>query len=306
MTAAQTGTSLLIGMAAAVVIASLLRPGRQQRGDGFKESWNGLLQRWIMGTAYALMPSRVADVPFLLWHTACQVLRGGTRIPDPARTYSRPDTFAGLCRDISPETILAAARCGFFPWCHFGPLKWWTRENRMVLFLDERHIAKRLKRDMKKSPYRVTFDAAFKDVIRACAGHRSYNRHSLTWITPQIMRLYTALHQMGHAHSFEVWSKDGRLVGGGYGLAVGRVFYTESQFSHESNTSKMGFASLNHHLAKWGFVLNDGKDYTPTIDAMGFRAIPREEFEALLAEHAHGGGRSGPWTVEADLATVAA
>jgi leucyl/phenylalanyl-tRNA--protein transferase len=68
----------------------------------------------------------------------------------------------------------------------------------------------------------------------------------------------------------------------------------------------MGFAVLNHHLAKWGYVLNDGKDFTPTIDAMGFRAIPREEFEALLVEHAHGGGRSGPWTVEADLATVAA
>ncbi len=68
----------------------------------------------------------------------------------------------------------------------------------------------------------------------------------------------------------------------------------------------MGFAVFNHHLAKWGYVLNDGKDFTPTIDAMGFRAIPRDEFEALLAEHAHGGGRSGPWTVEADLATVAA
>ena len=93
------------------------------------------------------------------------------------------------------------------------------------------------------------------------------------------------LHDLGFAHSFEVWSADGRLIGGGYGIAIGRVFYTESQFSRESNTSKMGFASLNHHLAKWGFVLNDGKDFTPTIDAMGFRAIPRAEFEAMLREH---------------------
>jgi leucyl/phenylalanyl-tRNA--protein transferase len=180
----------------------------------------------------------------------------------------------------------------------------------MVLFLAEQHIAKRLKRDMKKSPYRVTFDTAFDQVIKACAGPRKGRPRGLTWITPQIMRLYAALYDQGHAHSFEVWSADGRLVGGGYGLAVGRIFFTESQFSRESNTSKMGFATLNHHLAKWGFVLNDGKDFTATIDAMGFRAIPRREFEALLKEHAQGSGKPGPqsgrWTVEADLATIAA
>ena len=102
-----------------------------------------------------------------------------------------------------------------------------------------------------------------------------------------------------------MWSADGRLVGGGYGVAVGRVFYTESQFSRESNTSKMGFASLNYHLAKWGYVLNDGKDFTPTIDAMGFRAIPRAEFEAILAEHGASGGHAGAWVVEDDLATIA-
>jgi leucyl/phenylalanyl-tRNA--protein transferase len=120
------------------------------------------------------------------------------------------------------------------------------------------------------------------------------------------MRLYAGLHDLGHAHSFEVWSADGRLVGGGYGLAVGRVFFTESQFSHESNTSKMGFATLNHHLARWGYVLNDGKDPTPALSEAGFRAVPRHEFEALLEEHAHAGGKTGRWTVETDLATVAA
>ena len=259
-----------------------------------------------MGTAYACHPKRAFDLPFLLWLTLADLARGGTLIPDPANTHSRPDTFGGICRDISPDTILAAARLGFFPWCHLGPLKWWTRQERMVLFLDEQHIAKRLRRDMRKSPYRVTFDCAFDEVIKACAGPRKGRPRGLTWITPQIMQLYAALHDQGHAHSFEVWSPDGELVGGGYGLAVGRVFFTESQFSRASNTSKMGFAVLNHHLAKWGYVLNDGKDFTPTIDAMGFRAIPRVEFEALLAEHAHVGGRSGPWTVEADLATVAA
>lgn len=272
----------------------------------FRETPKEKLLRWLMGTAYACHPKRVADLPFLWWGMLADVARGGTAMPSAARTRARPDTFAGICRDISPEKILAAARQGYFPWCHLGPLKWWTRSKRTVLFLGEQHMAKRLRREMKKSPYRVTFDEAFDDVIKACAGPRKGRPRGLTWITPQIMRLYATLHDMGYAHSFEVWSPDGRLVGGGYGLSIGRVFFTESQFSSESNTSKMGFATLNYHLAKWGYVLNDGKDYTPTIDAMGFRAIPRAEFEAILAQHAHSGARSAPWTVEADLATVAA
>jgi leucyl/phenylalanyl-tRNA--protein transferase len=175
----------------------------------------------------------------------------------------------------------------------------------MVLFLDERHIAKRLRRDMRKTTYRVTFDETFDEVIKACAEPRKGRPVGLTWITPKIMGLYSALHDMGVAHSFEVWSDDGRLVGGGYGIAVGRVFYTESQFSRESNTSKMGFASFNHHLAKWGFLVNDGKDYTSTIDAMGFRSIPRAEFEQILAEHGSKAPRTGRWTVEDSLAAVA-
>ncbi|HRO51378.1 MAG TPA: GNAT family N-acetyltransferase, partial [Hyphomicrobium sp.] len=109
-------------------------------------------------------------------------------------------------------------------------------------------------------------------------------------------------------HSFEVWDADGKLVGGGYGLAVGPVFMTESQFSLAPNTSKMGFAVLNYHLAKWGFLANDGKDFTPTIDAMGFRAIPRAEFDVLLDDRAAEAKMTAPagrWSVEADMATVA-
>jgi leucyl/phenylalanyl-tRNA--protein transferase len=272
----------------------------------FRETPKETLLRWFMGIAFACHPKRIADLPFLMWHMAADMAHGGTRVPSDATTHARPDTFAGVARDIAPEHIITAARRGFFPWAHVGPLKWWTRSERMVLFLNEHHIGKRLRRDMRKTQLRVTFDEAFDEVIKACAEPRKGRPLGLTWITPKIMRLYAALHDLGFAHSFEVWSADGRLVGGGYGIAVGRVFYTESQFSRESNTSKMGFASLNYHLAKWGFVLNDGKDFTPTIDAMGFRAIPRSEFEAILAEHGTSGGHTQPWVVEADLATVAA
>lgn len=277
---------------------------RAARRDAlFRESWNTWAQRWALGTAYALMPERLATFPHLVMHTVADALRGGTRIPDRSRTKPTPDTFGGICHDVSPETVMAACHRGFFPWCHCGPLKWWTREQRMVLFYDEYHIGKRLRRDMKKAPYRVTFDQAFEEVIVACAGHRSYNKHSLTWITPKIMRLYTDLFDEGYAHSFEVWDMEGKLVGGGYGLSVGRVFMTESQFSLARDTSKMGFAVLNYHLAKWGYVLNDGKDFTPTIEAMGFRLIPGSEYAAILKDAA--GGHTSLWNVEATLAEVA-
>ncbi len=302
------GVTPLANVEMSRVPMSLSRPAAaapDKRALLFRETPAERLIRCLMGTAYACHPKRVRDLPFLLWAVLADLARGGTAVPDPAVTRQRPDTFAGVPRSISPATVLIAARRGFFPWCHFGPLKWWTRENRMVLALSEQRITKNIRRNMRKNPYRVTFDHAFDDVIKACAGRRKGRPSGLTWITPQIMRLYSKLHDQGHAHSFEVWSKDGRLVGGGYGIAVGAVFFTELQFSHESNTSKMGFAALNYHLAKWGYVLNDGKDETPALLEVGFQRIPRAQFEAALAEHAHSGGRTAPWTVEADLATIA-
>lgn len=271
----------------------------------FRETPKQAAMRWLMGAAYACQPKRVRDVPFLIWNTAADMARGGTRDPGPASLCARPEGFAGVCRDITPHRIVTAARRGYFPWCHCGPLKWWTRNERMVIAPGDFRISKDAKRLMRRGDYRVTFDEAFDEVIKACAEPRK-GRPMLTWITPKIMHLYAALHDLGIAHSFEVWNAEGELVGGGYGIAVGRVFYTESQFSRASNTSKIGFACLNHHLAKWGFLLNDGKDFTPTLKDMGFRTIPRAEFEAVLAEHG-AAETSAPqkWALETDLATIA-
>jgi len=280
--------------------------GDATRDELFRESPYDMGLRWFMGAAYACHPKRISSLPYLLYWTLADIARGGTDVPDQARTHNPPDTFGGVCRDITPEKIMTAARLGFFPWCHLGPLKWWTRSQRMVLVPSELHIPKRLRREMRKTTYKVTFDRAFDDVIKACAGHRKGRPTGLTWITPQIMRLYSKLFDQGHAHSFEVWSEDGRLIGGGYGIAFGRIFVGESQFSHETNTSKMGFASLHHHLAKWGYVLSDGKDYTQVISSLGFDMIPRAKYEAILKEHAYSGGKEGVWEVEDDLATIAA
>jgi leucyl/phenylalanyl-tRNA--protein transferase len=300
------GTVMLLAIAiaaAAMLTAALwLRAGHYGK---YADQPRFTVQRWILGIAYALQPARIRDLPYLLLYTAADLLRGGTRVPDPARTKSRPDTFAGVCRSISPETMLAGLRLGFFPWCHVGPLKWWTREKRMVLFFDEHKLEKRCLREMKKNTYRVSFDTAFDDVVRECAAPRAYNWHTLTWITPLMRRLYADLHRLGFAHSFEIWNGSGELVGGGFGIAIGRIFISDSLFSRERDVSKMVSSALYYHLAKWGYVLCDGRDYTAMQDAMGYREISRAEHEKLLAKHTHAGGHSAPWVAEADLATVA-
>jgi leucyl/phenylalanyl-tRNA--protein transferase len=200
--------------------------------------------------------------------------------------------------------LLAAYRRGLYPLAHVAPLKWWSPPQRSVLFFEKLHVAKRLRRQMRQGHYTVTFDRDFEGVIAACAGHRAGRWH-LTWITPRVMRAYAELFDAGHAHSFEVWNERGELAGGGYGVAVGGAFMTESQFSREPNTSKIGFTVLNWHLAHWGFAFNDGKLMTPTCHDMGFREIPRREFLARLGEAIRQPGKSGRWQVEADMAAVA-
>ena len=158
-----------------------------------------------------------------------------------------------------------------------------------MLFFPETHLAKRLRRQMRQGQYTVTFDRDFEGVIAACAGRRSGRWH-LTWITPKIMRTYAALYDAGHAHSFEVWNAKGELIGGGYGVSTGGAFSTELQFSREPNTSKIGFAVLNWHLATWGYAFNDGKLMTPTCQDLGFREIARGDYLTPA-----GAGRTPPW-----------
>ena len=209
-----------------------------------------------------------------------------------------------MAHDLSPATLLAAYRRGLFPKGHFGPLKWVSPSERCVLFFDEYHISRRIRSIMRQDKYKVTFDRDFEGVIKACAAPRSGRWH-LTWITPRIMRSYAELYDAGYVHSFEVWNKDGELVGGGYGVVLGGVFVIESQFSHESNTSKIGFSVLNWHLAKWGFLMSDNKLPTPVTLQMGFRVIPRGDYLRDLTLALGREGRPGRWEVEAGPKLVA-
>jgi leucyl/phenylalanyl-tRNA--protein transferase len=276
----------------------------QRREALFREEPIERLERWALGTVWALHPRRIGNLPALARLWAADLISPATELPDPIRTINRIG-MVGIARDLSVPTLMDAYRRGLFALAHFGPSKWYSPDERCVLQFDGYHIGKQVRRLLRQGRYSVTFDRDFEGVIKNCAGRRQGKWH-LTWITPRVMRAFAELYDAGHVHSFEVWNEDGALVGGGYGVAAGRVFFTESQFSLEKNTSKLGLTVLNWHLAHWGFVLNDGKWETPTLADMGFRPIPRNAFLLRLAQAAHAGNRVGRWQVETDLKTVAA
>lgn len=279
--------------------------GRAARRSAlFRETFPETAERWALGLAWALMPSRIGGLPGLIRMSFDELLAPNYALPDPERALAQPPGLAGIVHDLTLPTLLTAFRRGLYPFAHLGPLKWWSPPTRSLLFFDELHIAKRLRRQMRQGRYTVTFDRDFEGVIKACAGTRTGRWH-VTWITPKIMHAFTQAYDAGYAHSFEVWNEKGELAGGGYGVAIGDVFVTESQFSREPNTSKIGFTVLNWHLAQWGFAFNDGKLMTPTCRDMGFREVPRADFLRRLSQAERKRERTGRWQVEADLATIA-
>ncbi len=278
--------------------------GSDRRSMLLRESLAQTIERWTLGLAWSLMPSRIRGVPNVIGLCVRELLAADHALPDPEITFAHPRGLAGIVHDLSASTLAAAYRRGLYPLAHVWPLKWWSPPSRSVLFFDDFHIAKRLRRQMRHDNYKVTFDRDFEAVIAGCAGNRAGRWH-LTWITPKVMRAYAELFDAGYAHSFEVWNARGELAGGGYGVAVGGAFITESQFSREPNTSKMGFSVLNWHLARWGFAFNDGKVMTPTCRDMGFCEIPRDDYLFKLALVERKPGKLGRWQTEVELATVA-
>lgn len=288
-------------LAGSALSASRVVSGRDRL---FRERPMDRLRRVALAVAYVMQPKRIARAPALAAGIIASMARGGVAVPTSSDLKAAPGGFAGVVKDATPISLMAAHRAGFFPQAHMGPLKWWTRSRRYVLKLDERFVPKRIAGYMRKAKLQLTFDRAFDEVIAACAEPRP-GRPRLTWITPNIKRLYAELHDLGHAHSFELWDEAGALVGGGYGVAVGQVFVTESLFSRVPNASKIGFQALNYHLERWGFVLNDVKDFAPHFDRMGLRHIPRADYEELLNEYGDTATRA-TWVVEATPAEVGA
>ncbi|MBO0642269.1 leucyl/phenylalanyl-tRNA--protein transferase [Pseudomonas stutzeri] len=202
----------------------------------------------------------------------------------PLETALRePNGLLAAGGDLRPERLLAAYRHGCFPWYQEGqPLLWWSPDPRTVLFPDELHVSRSLRKRMRHGDYRVTFDKAFAEVIQGCAGPRSYADG--TWITTPMQDAYVRMHEMGVAHSVEVWQQ-GQLVGGLYGLAMGELFFGESMFSRATDASKVGFVTLVERLREWGFALIDCQMPTRHLESFGARSIPRAAFAEALAMH---------------------
>ena len=203
--------------------------------------------------------------------------------PPLSKAMREPNGLLAAGGDLSPERLIQAYRHGCFPWFEEGqPILWWSPDPRTVLLPAEVHVSRSLRKVLRQDRFRVTFDRDFAAVIAECAGPRNYTDG--TWITDDMQRAYLALHEQGHAHSVEVWDGDA-LVGGLYGLAMGRLFFGESMFSRADNASKVGFVTLVEHLQQAGFVLIDCQMPTDHLHSLGARSIPREVFAGYLSQY---------------------
>lgn len=214
----------------------------------------------------------------------------------PAETALRePDGLLAIGGDLTPVRLLNAYAGGIFPWFSAGqPLLWWSPDPRMVFRTEGVHLSSRFRRTLRGSDWTIRADTRFAQVIDACAASPRPGQDG-TWITDDMRAAYLQLHQMGHAHSVEVLEGD-RLVGGIYGVAIGRMFFGESMFSSASGGSKVALAALAHRLAAWGWPLIDAQVENDHLLRMGAEHWPRQRFLAQVRELVRQAAPTGSWT----------
>ena len=218
------------------------------------------------------------------------------QFPATEKAFRRPNGLLAIGGDLSVERLVAAYSRGIFPW-YTEPqqILWWTPDPRAVIFPDELHLPKSLRKRLRKSPFRISADTAFDAVIQGCAELRPGGNG--TWIGAAMRAAYGALHEAGAAHSVEVWSGDD-LVGGLYGVAIGRAFFGESMFSRAPDASKIGFAHLAVQLRDWGFGLIDCQQDTEHMRRFGSRCIARAEFQDIVTRNIDLPGVPSPWHLQ--------
>jgi leucyl/phenylalanyl-tRNA--protein transferase len=211
--------------------------------------------------------------------------------PDPELAE---DGLLAIGGDLSVERLLLAYRSGIFPWYGEGdPLLWWSPPERALLRPGHLHLSARTRRSLRHHPFEIRFDMAFAQVIERCSAVPRPGQDG-TWITPEMMEAYIALHRAGHAHSVEAW-RDGELKGGLYGVSLGGAFFGESMFSLEPEASRAALAALDARLAEWGFTMLDGQLPHEGLVGYGFQCVPRALFLAELTEALRREGRAGAW-----------
>jgi len=202
----------------------------------------------------------------------------------PPVEFASPEGLLAVGGDLRVERLLEAYRHGIFPWYNDDqPILWWSPDPRAVIFPHKLHVSRSLKRTIRLGGFTVTLDTRFRDVMHGCAGPRPQYPEGGTWITAEMVKAYVQLHELGYAHSVETW-QEGRLVGGLYGVALGRIFFGESMFTRVPDASKVALVSLVRQLQTWGFRIFDCQQPSRHIKTLGAEDIPRSEFLDHLAD----------------------
>ncbi|NKB31749.1 MAG: leucyl/phenylalanyl-tRNA--protein transferase [Pseudomonadales bacterium] len=221
--------------------------------------------------------------------------------PPVEQALKEPNGLLAAGGSLDQAWLLRAYSEGIFPWYETGqPILWWSPDPRLVLTPDTLNVSRSLKKLIKKHSFEVTFDTSFTEVIQHCAEARRGGAG--TWITDDMQAAYVTLHEQGYAHSVEVWA-GADLVGGLYGIALGKVFFGESMFSKEDNTSKLALVYLIRQISRWGFELIDCQVSSEHLFTLGAVEISRTEFLQRLNKLLKHEDKNGKWSLEADLMT---
>ena len=221
-------------------------------------------------------------------------LERDTPFPPVQSALKDPNGLLAAGADLSSKRLLDAYRHGIFPWFSEGdPILWWSPDPRMILFPAELKISRSLGKVLRNRSYETRFDSAFDEVLAGCAAPRKGAPG--TWISDAMIEAYRSLQRLGYAHSVETWI-DGKLAGGLYGVAMGRVFFGESMFSRSRDASKIALAALVAHLESAGFGLIDCQMHTRHLETLGAREIPRRRFSRLLEELVNYPHSPGSWS----------
>lgn len=223
--------------------------------------------------------------------------------PPSKLAMKEPNGLLAVGGDLTPEWLLMAYSKGIFPWFNpEDPILWWTPNPRSVLFIEDLKIKRSLKQAINKyareQDLKVTLDTDFKTVMQACSSVPREGQDG-TWITDNMLNAYATMHNAGHAHSVEVWLNN-ELVGGLYGIAIGKMFFGESMFSKQANTSKIALVALTMQLKQWGFSVIDTQVETAHLNSLGAKNMSREDFEALIKQQTQKAFPPKKWQFDCD------
>lgn len=223
-----------------------------------------------------------------------------TDFPDVELALREPDGLLAVGGDLSVERLIAAYQQGIFPWYSEGqPVLWWSPDPRMVLKPEDIKVSRSLAKTICKQNFKITFDQDFRNVISACSKPRLEKgvQQGETWILDEMIEAYVKLHEAGYAHSVECWQEN-KLVGGLYGVAIGKVFFGESMFSRISDASKIAFVFLSRQLQQWNFKLIDCQVYTSHLESLGASMMTRKQFLTLLQQYAINKSEHVKWKIK--------